>query len=264
MEISTFCILSIISLSTNLSNDTSKIPVGNWVTENFEFIKIDTAERSLNLISDKDGSEIYGADVFVLGDTMSFQLTYYELFPQKDTIVHSYDFQILYNKNDSLVLKPISELSTDLMRKDEALVFTRYGSQVNLGEFKFEYFILRSQNIDLWINSFREMTVTFTSSGITVAQRTEIDWSRIGTFKHLLSEAEYQEFLKILFATGITKGNDLENHAHCSDCTPTRLEIRFDGETKKYKYTWAKPILYPLNQWLDRLMKHKSLVPIKK
>ena len=66
----------------------STLPVGDWVTDNFEFIRIDTSVKSFCILSNGDGSEATTSNAYLFGDTLSLQAVIYQLMPSRDTIVH--------------------------------------------------------------------------------------------------------------------------------------------------------------------------------
>lgn len=227
---------------------------GIWVTKSNELIEIKDTKNSYDNFNTIDANGFnLGLNVFLYGDTLSFQNYHYSYSGNSTGMVTDrYDLLILKNNDTSLVVRPITELSSFLFSDKKELTFTKH-DPYTVEPIKLEKIIY---NTTFCYGSCPEYHLEIDSSLnakliVKINNWEDSDTSKSGYFKGKICKDRFRELEDLIQSCNL---RTLQfNNADCCDGSIITLIIYYNGRRKYLKSMFPPKIASKLINYLNGL-----------
>lgn len=242
--------------------------VGTWISKSNDFIEIrDTTKKN----SSSNYLGVNGRDhrmsVFLFEDTLSFQERFYSSRTNyKKLYIKRFDLKVIKHNDTSLVVKPVSNLSSKLFKNRDEILFTKQEYSVD-DEIILEKICFHtsycfgtcptyhleidsSKNVNLFIEEIYKKDSEF-----------EVDKDKIGYYKGEIENHDYSKLVNLIRTCNL---NLLKfDEADCCDGSVITIIVYYNGKRKYLKSMFPPKIANKLISFLYDLCENTQLIRTK-
>jgi hypothetical protein len=233
---------------------------GTWISKSNDVLFINDPLFSTKLCNDYREEE---AEVYLLGDTLSFQYQFYSSHTNFEKLyTDRYDLLISKLTDSSFIAVPTSKLSKEFFDNRSSITFIKQGFNKDKS-FHLEKIIYHTTScygscpvIDLEIQNNKNLYL----NGRFYRNKSmyDIDSTKSGNFYGKLNDTVYLELIDILKTLDFKNFNFPERLG--ADAPIKTLIVYHNGRRKYFKSMFPPAILYRLLAFLQHIGEHTSLI----
>lgn len=229
-----------------------------WINEYGEVLDLrKVGDEGSSSIMDKNQLSLESWHYYLQSDTMQVKsiLSYID----DDDKDSTYRFLIISKDEYKLILMPLNEITKTSfhINNNQQIVFYNSIAKIDLSEFDLKELTINQSGYKLQIDEFGNIKLE--KSWANDVPRKHNKEEQFGTYVGKLNKSEFNELKESLLRVGFIEGVNFNNLIVCSHCQNTVLKIKFENESRKYKYNYPNIYLRPFIRKIDKFCSIRDL-----